>query len=1012
MGGKRNRSPAPCLRVEPLEARRLLAASVSIGDVRVVEGDDGLVDAVFDLTLSEPAAQPVIVRYRTNDGTATALAAGTNLISNGGFEQPSVAPSAWLSYPAGSALGAWTVGGDGVDLVAAWQDAEGIQAVDLNAGAPGSVYQDVATVPGQAYFLRFALSANNETVPPFLKQMEVSFDGEQVAVESFDSTGHSNSDMGWVYKVHVVTATTSLTRVQFTSLTANSFGGPMVDDVSLVAVRDYEPEPAGQVTIPAGQTRATVRVPVVGDLLDEPDETFTVTLLEATGGATVGTPSIGTGTIVNDDHPPVITVRDATIVEGNFGPVAMNFEVRVREPSDVPVTLEYVLADGTARAGSDFDGAGGTLAIPAFAASGVISVPVLADTMFEDDERFTLTLRNPSHGTLADAEAIGVIVNDDPMPALSVDDVFVAEGDSGTRTATFTVTVSTVIDRPMTVKYFTSNGSAGSGADFVATNGTLTIPANAATATVSVTVLGDTVPELNETFILTLTDASDAMLGDAQGICTIVNDDVPPTSPEISVGDVAVREGDVGTVPALFVVTLSEAVFVPVSVNYSLGEGSALVGYDVQLTNGTLTFEPGEVSRVISVAVIGDRIDEPAETFVLNLSNPVNGAIADGQGRGTILPDDDRPPTVDIVDVAPDPRYTPVGSITILFNERVVGLMLSDLNLSRDRSPNLLGTAQTLRTEDGGITWTVGNLAGVTAAAGNYTLGLPAGQASGVTDLEGNLAPGAIDNWTVLTSPSPPPAVAAVFVAGSDWTQPFKDFLQSSGAGDAAYGYAVPAGPPQLDTLPWSGLNRVSVRFSRDVIVAEDDLKVVGLHVRSYPFVAFAYDEVRHTATWTLALAPSGDKLLLALNGGADGVADAETGLALDGEWAGAVPAESFPSGDGTAGGDFHFRARVLAGDAVRNGSVYVIDSLTIGRRRMFSAANPGGGGYTPFLDVTGDGLLNDADVLVVRRNLRRTLPQGEPQPPPFLTAGGATVRRDLPSTRRGLLTEDGGAVL
>jgi hypothetical protein len=84
-----------------------------------------------------------------------------------------------------------------------------------------------------------------------------------------------------------------------------------------------------------------------------------------------------------------------------------------------------------------------------------------------------------------------------------------------------------------------------------------------------------------------------------------------------------------------------------------------------------------------------------------------------------------------------------------------------------------------------------------------------------------------------------------------------------------------------------------------------------------------------------------------------------------------------------------------------------------IRRRRMFIAANPGAGGYTPFLDVTGDGLLNDADVLVVRRNVRRTLPSGEPQPPPFLTAGGMTSGgRDRPPARRGLLTEDGGATL
>ena len=1002
----RRRRSTTVRRTERLEPRTLLAVVVSIGNTSVTEGDAGLTDAVFEVTLSEPAAADVTVRYRTNDGTATSPPGGPSLLTNGGFEQPAIS-AGWIAYGAGSNLGGWVVGGEGVDLVTSWQDIEGNQKIDLNAGAEGWVGQTVATVPGTTYLLRFAMAANHETTPPNLKEMEVSFGGEQVAIESFDSTGYTPENMGWVYRTHAVTAASDSTELRFTSLTSSSFGGVVIDDVSLTPLRDYVPEPAGQVTIPAGQTRATVRVPVVGDEVNEPDERFTVTLLEATGGASIGTPSVGTGTILTDDDPPVISIRDAAVDEGHLGSREMTFEVRVRHPHGEPVTLDYAVSNDTATRGSDYEAANGTLTIPAFAAAGTITVTVLGDTVYEDDERLTVTLSNPSAGTLSYAAATGTIRNDDPRPAVSVGDALVAEGNAGTTAARFTVTLSSVIDRPVTVKYFTFNGTAGAGSDYVAAGGTLTIPANESSAAVDVAVLGDAVAEVNETFTLVLAEPVNADLGDAQGTGTIVNDDVPATSPLVSVADVAVVEGDEGTVPALFVVTLSEPAVVPVTVQYTTHAGSAQFGYDFQTTGNTLTFEPGETSKAITVNVVGDRLNEPNEMFVLRLLDPTNAALDDAEAVGTIIADDDRAPTTDVVNVSPNPRFAPVDSLTIVFSERVSGFQVSDLTLTKDRGPNLLTGQQTLTTADGGLTWTLDNLAGITAAGGSYSLFFAGGQASGVLDAGGNFAGAASENWVVQVPPAPAPAVAAVFVSAPHWTQSFKDFLQSTGAGDATFGYAVPSGAAQLGTLPWAGLDRVSIRFTRDVIATEGDLRVAGVNLRGYPVTGYDYDDSTFTATWTFAPAPVADKLMLALESGPAGIIDAATGLYLDGEWTNASTG-SFPSGNGAAGGNFAFRVNVLSGDAVRGGGVNVIDAVQIRRRRMFSAANPGGGGYTPFLDVTGDGLLNDADVLVVRRNMGRNLPNAEPQAPPFFVqAASSSGRRGWSPPTRSLFTEN-----
>jgi hypothetical protein len=109
------------------------------------------------------------------------------------------------------------------------------------------------------------------------------------------------------------------------------------------------------------------------------------------------------------------------------------------------------------------------------------------------------------------------------------------------------------------------------------------------------------------------------------------------------------------------------------------------------------------------------------------------------------------PPTVDIVNVTPDPRNTAVTSVGINFNEAILGFNLADLSLTRNGGANLLTGAQTLTSGDN-KTWMLGNLAGLTGSAGSYVLTLTAA-GSGIQDLDGNLlATGASDSWTMNTA--------------------------------------------------------------------------------------------------------------------------------------------------------------------------------------------------------------------------------------------------------------------
>jgi serralysin len=125
------------------------------------------------------------------------------------------------------------------------------------------------------------------------------------------------------------------------------------------------------------------------------------------------------------------------------------------------------------------------------------------------------------------------------------------------------------------------------------------------------------------------------------------------SQPSLAIDDVTVTEGNTGTINASFMVSLSSATDQEVTVDYATADGSATAPDDYVSDSGTLTFSPGITTQTITVMVNGDVIDEADETFLVNLSNPVNAAIADNQGVGTIT-DNDPPPSLAIDNVSAD----------------------------------------------------------------------------------------------------------------------------------------------------------------------------------------------------------------------------------------------------------------------------------------------------------------------------------------------------------------------
>ncbi|MBR1122683.1 VCBS repeat-containing protein [Bradyrhizobium lablabi] len=232
---------------------------------------------------------------------------------------------------------------------------------------------------------------------------------------------------------------------------------------------------------------------------------------------------------------------------------------------------------------------------------------------------------------------------------VSINDVSISEGNSGTQVATFTVT-RTGGSAAFAVNYATGDGTALAGSDYVSKMGTLTFGAGVNSQTISVIINGDVTAEATENFFINLYGATNgAAIADSQGVGTIFNDDIGPGS--ISISDVTIVEGNNGIQLATFTVTRAGGT-TAFSVNYATANNTAVGGSDYAAMSGTLNFAAGVDSQTITVVVNSDVLIENNESFFVNLSGATNNTvITDSQGVGTILNDDNGPGSVSIDDV-------------------------------------------------------------------------------------------------------------------------------------------------------------------------------------------------------------------------------------------------------------------------------------------------------------------------------------------------------------------------
>ena len=276
---------------------------------------------------------------------------------------------------------------------------------------------------------------------------------------------------------------------------------------------------------------------------------------------------------------------------------------------------------------------GDVIDLSAFSPSNVQETPAGNDLVINLGSPGTITLKDYY---LTDPPTISY--GSGTVPTVSIADASVAEGQAGTTPATFRVTLSAPAVATLTVNYATADRTAGAGWDYVATSGTLVFAPGETSKSFVVPVIGDVVAEPDDTFVVRLTSPSAGLdILDNEATGTILNDDLVT----VSIADSSVAEGNAGTTPATFQLTLSAPAATTLTVNYATADSSATVGWDYVATSGTVIFAPGETSKAIVVSVVGDTGVEPDDAFFVWLTSPSTGLeILDNRATGTILNDD------------------------------------------------------------------------------------------------------------------------------------------------------------------------------------------------------------------------------------------------------------------------------------------------------------------------------------------------------------------------------------
>jgi hypothetical protein len=402
------------------------------------------------------------------------------------------------------------------------------------------------------------------------------------------------------------------------------------------------------VSFAAGQTTRRLSVTINDNATADPPNKTVVFHLGgpvSPSGAQVKGGANATLTIVDDEGPGQIDFSSAsyTVLEsGGFATIT----VTRTGAANLSETVDYATqaaATSPATPTADYTpiAIARTLTFAPGEMSKTFQVQITDDSDAESPENVNVVLSNPQNLSGGGAPSIGgnspatVTINDDDVSTFSFHQTLFSVGESD-GTAVIAVDRGGATNVAASVDYSTSNGTASSGSDYVATTGTLNFAAGETQKTFAVTILPDSSDESNETVDLALSNGATAELG-------IADDDAPTESVQFSDTSYTVGEAD-GT--ATITVALSHALGVQTTVHYATSDGTATSGSDYAAASGTLTFDPGQTEQTFDVQIINPPTADPEddETVTLTLTTPGTSLLLGDPATATLTIADDDPP--------------------------------------------------------------------------------------------------------------------------------------------------------------------------------------------------------------------------------------------------------------------------------------------------------------------------------------------------------------------------------
>lgn len=559
--------------------------AITISDRSALEGDAGSTAFLFTLSLSNPSSSTVTVQAQTADGTATApgdyAAAGpvavtfdpgvtsqplTVQVTGDTAAEPDETFVVNLSAPSGATLsdklGEGTIQND--DAVFAFS-LDDVSALEGDAGGTAFVFTVSRTDTAAAASVDWSTAAGSATAPEDFtaigattlafaagqatRQVTVEVQGELVfeGDETF-AVNLTNPSAGWTVgdgeglgtiqndDAQPALAIADLAQFEGTggttgfvfqlTLSAPSgfpvTGSLSTTDGTAVSPGDFAALVLAPFTLPPGTTSTGVTVQVVADSSAEPAEVFLASLSLVAGAAVAD--GEAQASILDDDGAPQFAIDDVAGVEGTGPATALVFTVS-RTTAAGSASVQLATADGSAAAPADFVALSGvTVSFAAGQLTRQVEVEVVGDDLFEGNETFSAELSAPSAGYgLADSEGIGTILDDDDPPTLAIDDVSAFEGTAGSTDFEFTVSLSHPSAFAVAVDFATSDGSATAPDDYLESVGTIDFAPGETTGILTVTVLGDTLVEGEETFFVSLGNPQGAAIADSQGLATVLD---------------------------------------------------------------------------------------------------------------------------------------------------------------------------------------------------------------------------------------------------------------------------------------------------------------------------------------------------------------------------------------------------------------------------------------------------------------------------------------------------------